>query len=250
MIQNTSNDGQALFPSYIFHLSKDGKLDSNFGDRGLVRFNDLQARSYISVVKGKLIIVQQYEFFDQFFLLFQYELNGSLMPGYDKKWGKVLRRLRAGASYCSASTVLTDEFIYTAGSCKGDASGIVITRYRWDGALEQSYGANQGQVFLPLTLKDPDQFISFSKLTELKNGEIVVSGGIGWGTKYIYNSSVATFHLDSTGGKGKWGTDEYSGIPSRFLREPWSAADEKGQVLQRFTDLRHDDFWSLTTSMK
>ncbi len=259
VIQNETNESSLSFPSYIFHLTKDGKLDPKFGNGGLVRFNDDQGISHIRVVNRKLVIVHQsdsivfsdHTFRDQYFMIYKYELNGTLMPGYNRITGKELKGFGGWAgNYCAANAFLNSDFIYIAGSCMRDENlGIVVTRYNFDGELDQGYGGNQKQVFLPLPSREPLQETYFVNFTGLKNGEVAISAGIKKSyINHVFFNSVLTFHLTSSGDIGNWGSNEFQAQPNSWFNSPWSSVDSKGRVMLRFG--YGDDYWVRTTPMK
>lgn len=242
--------------SYLFHLLKDGSFDTKFGDNGFVLRNvsttydgfTNMAPAQLRIVDGKIIVVEHRYQFNHEIHLFKYQMNGSLMAGFDATGGRTLRVIRAEqyhGGHCVADSKLTQDSVYIASGCDDDKSAIV-TRHHLNGDLDPSFGNGQGQVVLPLNLVSY-QRIPFVNIAALASGQIAVSIAVAWPAANDNGSiltSVLTTHLDSTGQLGKWGKSEKFLPGPVFHLHAESVVDSQNRVI-----LMLEGNWVVTTPM-
>ena len=193
----------------IWRYTEDGKLDTSFGNGGVVKYGSGSYNSqgnYISIdSQGRILVTGYYK--DIYMAIWRYTEDGKLDTSFGN--GGVVKY--DNGSNCHGNFITTDSQgrILVAGRCSSNSEGstMYIWRYNSDGKLDTSFG-NNGIITNS----------NGNSITLDSHGRILVAGKIGndmaiW--RYTEDGKLDTSF--GNGGVVKYGGDNIYGYQGNFI---------------------------------
>lgn len=188
----------SISPSFhvfaICRYSKDGSLDSTFGDEGKVLTvlgNDAFAKAAALQQDGKIIVCgPSYFGYNPTFSIVRYMNDGSLDDSFGDE-GKVFTSIGYSSSPSSLAIQQDNKIIVAGNSFDGFSEKVTLVRYNSDGTLDQAFDSN-GIVLTSFGSED----YSTSSVCLLTENKILVAGDV---KDASMNSKMALVRYHSNG---------------------------------------------------